>query len=206
MHLIGMHGYKGSGKDTAARVLVQERGFTPIAFAEPMRAMLTVMLGYTGMPSHEAAQWFDDRDKKEHPIPGIGVSYRKLAVTLGTEWGRDLIRPDLWVWIARQRIEQLAEQGAAIVVTDVRFADEAQMIRSLGGEVWLIDRPDIEADESHRSEKRLPPHLIDRGIKNDAGLSELRETVLAAQRRHERMARLRHYSAQFAQLTGAEAA
>ena len=177
MRLVGFHGYKGSGKDTAASTLVRDLGYTPIAFAEPMRAMLSMMLSYVGMDAVEAASWFDDRDKKEQPIPAIGASYRHLAVTLGTEWGRDLIRPDLWVLIAKTRIERLMADGANVVVTDVRFEDEAKMIRDLGGEIWLIDRPSVSQQSEHRSEQRISGSMIDRTVLNDGDRDALREMI-----------------------------
>jgi hypothetical protein len=72
--------------------------------------------------------------------------------TLGTEWGRQLISPTLWVdaWMAAA----LTARGA-VIADDVRFADEADAVRALGGIVVLIRRTDGEPTihNQHASEQ-----------------------------------------------------
>jgi hypothetical protein len=79
--------------------------------------------------------------------------------TLGTEWGRNTIHPDFWVIIAAQKIERLLghsyRQGTIrlqAVIDDVRFGNEAEMIRAYGGTIVHIERPGLTAVEAHASE------------------------------------------------------
>jgi hypothetical protein len=62
------------------------------------------------------------------------------------------------------------------VITDVRFENEAQRIKALGGEVWHIDRW-TESSDSHSSEKILPGHLIDYTIVNNSAIDHFRDMV-----------------------------
>jgi hypothetical protein len=114
---------------------------------------------------------------KEAIIPGIGVSARHMMQTLGTEWGRACIHPDFWVMIARAETQRIMNDGGSVVIDDVRFANEAAMIRDLGGELWRIERPSIAYDGSHESEGGLEDITPDRVIVNDGTLTQLKEKI-----------------------------
>lgn len=170
MNLIGLAGRAGAGKSLVASMLP---GHRVIGLADPLYAGLSVMLGVD-------VGDLRDRAFKERAIPWLGRSPRELLQTLGTDWGRDLVADDLWVTLARRRIAGLLEQGVGVAVGDVRFANEARMIRELGGEVWLVVRPGAETTpHSHRSENGLPDDLIDRVVVNDCDIDELRRRVRA---------------------------
>jgi hypothetical protein len=137
-----------SGKTTVARFL-QERGYCRLPFAQPMRDMLSVMLSDLGYSEELIAHhlYVD----KEALVPELGVSVRHLLRTLGTEWGRECVRPSVWldVWLAKAR------RKSFVVVDDVRFTNEAELIRLLGGEVWRITRPGVVRNTEHASEGGL---------------------------------------------------
>jgi hypothetical protein len=148
-------------------------GACRVAFADPIYQGLAAMLGIS-----EAE--LRDRSAKERPIVGLGASPRQLLQTLGTEWGRQMICPDIWIELAFWRWEQAAANGISlIVVPDVRFANEARQIRSEGGEVWMIYRPGVEPVAAHESEAGLPLRMIDRLVVNDGTVDQLRERVEA---------------------------
>ncbi len=127
MKLIGFSGPAGSGKDTAGDELVR-RGFVKLSFAGPLK----LMLASAGFP--EPA----DRALKEVQIPGFDFSWRQAAQALGTEWGRAL-DPDIWTKVLGAQVSRLIHRGGqSVVFTDVRFENEASMIRSMGGTVVHI--------------------------------------------------------------------
>ena len=168
--IIGFTGPAGAGKDLAASMVP---GACRIAFADPIYQGLSAMLG---IPEGVLR----NRTEKENPIVGIGASPRQLLQTLGTEWGRQMVREDIWLRVAFWRWEQLAAGGVSlIVVPDVRFSNEARLIRENGGEVWMIHRPGVEPVAAHSSEAGLPLKLIDRLIVNDGTVDQLRERVEA---------------------------
>jgi hypothetical protein len=73
--IVALCGYKHSGKDTAADVLVEEYGFQKLAFADPLRESAAAMFGVK-LPVHP--------DDKEKPTE-CGVSYRSALQGLGTD-------------------------------------------------------------------------------------------------------------------------
>jgi len=166
--IIGFCGPAGAGKDLAASMVP---GACRVAFADPIYHGLSTMLGI-----QEAI--LRDRSNKEEVIVGLGASPRQLLQTLGTEWGRRMVRDDVWLRVAFWKWQQLAAGGISlIVVPDVRFENEARQIRSEGGEVWMIHRPGVEPVAAHESEAGLPLKLIDRLIVNDGTVDQLRERV-----------------------------
>ena len=154
--IVAFTGKAGCGKSTAADVLV-EMGWTRVKFASPLKDMCRA-LGLT----EEQIEGAD----KERVINDLGVTPRWIMQTLGTDWGRKLIHPDLWVAMAKTRIEQATGN---VVVDDCRFENEAQVIRDLGGQVVGITRADLADTGSHESEKGV---ASDWNIANDFSTSE----------------------------------
>ena len=167
--VIGFAGYAGSGKNAAAEAL----GGVVVGFADPLYAGLAAMLGVT-------EEQLRARATKELPMAGIGKSPRDLLRTLGTEWGRELVREDIWIVRARQRIEDASQAGSAIVaVCDVRFPNEVAMVRELGGQVWWVDRPGVTCGE-HVSDRAVGPEDCDLVVDNSGTVEQLRWRVQAA--------------------------
>lgn len=169
MRLIGIAGRAGSGKTTAATMIP---GAAVVQLADPLYAGLSAMLGIP-----EAM--LRDRAFKAATLPGIGKSPRQLLQTLGTEWGRQAIREDIWLVMLERRIERLADEGVPVVaVADVRFENEADWVRARGGEVWHVYR-DVPKIEGHSSERGLVLHASDRLIENTGSLDDLRAAIAA---------------------------
>ena len=175
-HLIGLTGYAGSGKDTT-RALLEEHGFIGLAFANPIRSMLRTLLAGSGISD----AWMDERELKEQVIPQLGVSYRHMAQTLGTEWGRSL-QPDLWLRLADAFMAEITESSnkSHFVISDVRFANEAAWVRERGGVIWRINRPQAAPVRPHQSEIEIDSVEIDRTLHNTGSIDKLREQVAAA--------------------------
>jgi hypothetical protein len=173
MQIIGLTGYAGSGKDTV-RGILEDAGFIGLAFADPIRTMLRELLTSNGIGDC----YMDDRVLKESVIPELGVSYRHMAQTLGTEWGRAL-HGDFWLNIAGAYIDDQAnEQGEShFVISDVRFRNEAQWVRDRGGMVWHIDRIDAAPVRDHVSESEIDRIAYDNVIFNNGTFDELKDQV-----------------------------
>lgn len=148
--VIGLSGPAGAGKDTAAAYLVEYHGYKAMAFADPLRAMLGVVLDMVGAPT---SLWLSDRSLKEREIPGLGVSPRAFLQAMGTEGGRAL-SSDIWVRVAQERIEAdwPSHPSRRYVFTDARFENEWAWIRELGGRIWRIERPGLQPVRPHISE------------------------------------------------------
>lgn len=157
--IIAFTGPAGAGKDECVKYLVGQHGFTRLAFAKGLKDMLAA-IGISEPPTQA---------EKEEVIPALGRSYRYMAQTLGTEWGRKLIHDDLWVKIAEARMG--AEFGAkGHAISDLRFENEATMVRHIGGViVHLKGRKDAMADgtKAHASEAGIVYMDTDITVHND---------------------------------------
>jgi hypothetical protein len=171
--LIAFTGKAGSGKDTAADFVARAFGARRYAFAEPLKRALNAMMGWSPL------NW-EDRQWKEAAHPVLGCSPRFLAQTLGTEWGRKTVHPNLWVYMAEIEWLRLIEDATstfgplpALVISDCRFVNEAHWARSRGGAVIEIVRPGVTPVAAHASEAGVPAELINHTVLNDGGIEDL---------------------------------
>lgn len=164
--LIGIAGRARSGKDTVANFIIAAIGGYRYSFADPIRAMLAPLGVDMNDPYWQA--------RKEDVIPALGVSPRRMMQTLGTEWGRNLINPDLWLVMAHQC---LLRNGPGMVIPDVRFENEAAWIRKHGGRIIHVIRPEAKAVEAHASEDGIEMLDTDAQLFNSGTLEELQLTV-----------------------------
>jgi hypothetical protein len=172
--LIGITGRAGSGKNTVASMIP---GAVVLQLADPLYASLSVM---TGIPE----VLLRNREFKEREIPWLGKTVRQMLQTLGTEWGREHVCSDIWVKMLERRIETLAHEGVkTIAVADVRFENEAAVIRGFnGGEVWHVRRPSRDASAvEHQSEAGIAFRSeFDAMLVNDGSIESLHLKVQAA--------------------------
>lgn len=128
--LVGFCGRAGAGKTTAAQILVERHGYRRVRFAGPLKAMMAAL----GLSAAEI-----DGPLKESPCALLaGRTPRHAMQTLGTEWGRDQIDPDLWLRAWAREVDDGLAAGRAVVVDDVRFPNEVGAIRARGGVIVRI--------------------------------------------------------------------
>ena len=151
--LIGLCGPAGSGKDTAADHLVREYGFVRASFAEAPRSMLEALLSHINA---DHAYLYEPRLKPQ-PIPVLGTSYRQLMQTLGTDWARNMLDADIWLRVLARHLGLDVDQPVhdRIVVTDIRYPNEAAWLKQHGGHLVGIQRPDAPAVRPHTSEQHF---------------------------------------------------
>lgn len=132
MILVGITGKARSGKDTIAKHLWTQHEFTRIALADPMKRAAQQMFGLT-----DAQTWSDEL--KEVVIPYWGMSPRQMFQKLGTEAAKGTFGDDVWAKRWRLSYDMLRETDH-VVVPDIRFDIEADMIRALGGFIIEVRR------------------------------------------------------------------
>jgi len=172
--LIGLSGFAQSGKDTVAKYLIEEHGYTRLAFADVLRRAL-----YTLNPIILVSNEGAILRLKEH-VDEVGweeakkiEEVRKLLQVFGTEVGRALLGENVWVNLALKEMKEDRDY----VFTDVRFLNEANLLRDRGGSIWRIERPSVEAVNQHLSERALEGYNFDFKIINDSTLDDLAEKV-----------------------------
>src|SRR5215467_4376192 len=140
--ILGLCGLKQSGKDTIAAYLVKEHGFERKAFADPLKRSVaalfdipfseidklkmddSILVGVGRHGEEEYDQWI------QH-IGFHAITFRELLQRYGTEAHRDVFGNCFWVDLTLP--VQGFYPGRAIVVTDVRFREEAERVKFLGG-------------------------------------------------------------------------
>lgn len=169
--LIGIYSsVPGCGKTEVTNYLANNHGYRPVKFAGTLKMMIANLLLDIGI---EDPRRYTDGDLKEEIIPFFGVSCRHMMQTLGTDWGRALIKPTVWVDVASARIGRLLSEGTKVVVDDMRFPNEYQAIRDLGGVCVRIIRPGRKAPNGHPSEGLLDGHDFDMTLVNDGSIQDL---------------------------------
>lgn len=176
MRVIGVTGFIGSGKGEVAQVLVSKYGFTKEKFALPLKFMLRNLFILGGASDDQVYEMLEG-SLKEEPTPILcGVSPRRAMQTLGTEWGRLLIHPNIWAMLLLHRVRQL-RADADVVIDDVRFPNEVSIIREeLGGVIWRVIRTGIYS-QPHVSESEQLLLDYDTPILNNGSLQDLEHTV-----------------------------
>ncbi len=168
MLVFGLTGQARSGKDTLAGYLVDNHGFVRIGLADPLREFVSLV---TGLDPDSLM----DGSIKEEPLDWLGgKSPRQLMQLLGTEFGRDMIDKDIWLKVAQRRIELAKDRGAAgVVISDVRFDNEAAWVDKMGGHVIRIVRPGAQKVSNHVSESGVDDGWVSKVIYNDSSLTKL---------------------------------
>lgn len=187
VQIIGLGHKAGSGKDTVADILQAEAesqgtSVLRIAFADRLKDAAQTLFGIS-----EDDVRTQEGKLRTHPF--WGVPNRRLLQLFGTECVRKGLHDDFWVLVVMSQITQVAESGEPLLVliTDVRFVNEADTVRKFGGQVWRIDRPcvleaekaSLEAGETiHSSETALNNYEHwDKFINNDGTMDDLERTV-----------------------------
>lgn len=209
--LVGFVGLKRSGKDTAAQALV-DRGWTRMAFADPLKEMSMKLRGvWVQVPAGV---------ELDAVIPSVGggllgrgggfAQYHYVVDALGMEKAKDLV-PDVrtllqtlgtdcvrgtfgsmaWAELMRDNVLQAIHDGQSVVLTDVRFHEEFDLVQRLGGIVIGVWRGSVTSFSDalegeggrggeHVSE-RTAYELLDRCdavIYNNGTVDDLHRTVL----------------------------
>jgi hypothetical protein len=153
--LIGLVGYKGAGKSSVSRSAIYHPATSRIAlpihlmnFMLPIQDMLTAI----GIPDDIVR----NKSRWNEPLPILcGKTTRFAATSLGTEWGRDMIGPDLWANIAIGQVHELVSRGISVIIDNVRFPNEFELLREQGAQMIAWHRPGLIVDLSHESERHI---------------------------------------------------
>lgn len=151
--IIGLLGPASAGKTTLANELLRiHPAARRISFAEAIRNMLEAL----GVTRDQMSS------RKLDPIPWLGNhSPRYLMQTLGTEWGRGYISQDIW---ASALVRTANKEGGLVIVDDVRFDNEAKILRDAGALLLVIHCVGRGFTYSHASEDGLSDWGLVHGV------------------------------------------
>lgn len=183
--LIGLMGRKRSGKDTFAERLVSAHGFVRVAFADPLRATLYDLDPLVRVEIDEVSLLTGGGDPQD-------ASYWRLAPLvdfIGWERAKELrevrrlmqahgvairehVGESVWVDAAMWEVQSLRDT-TPVVVTDVRFPNEAAAVGADGGILIRIERPGQDAGDAHISETALDGYPADFTFVNAGSVEDL---------------------------------
>lgn len=174
--IVGLSGYARSGKDEAAKALVSH-GYRRVAFADALRNILYVTNPLIPRQDFHVVErlrsivdnlgWDDAKDT----YPEI----RRLLQVLGTEGGREIMGENIWVETAFKDVSP----GDDVVLTDVRFMNEGDYIKSLGGAVIKVVREGFGPVNAHISDNAMESYEFDYTINNNGTVQDLHDEVLS---------------------------
>jgi hypothetical protein len=122
----------------------------------------------------------NDPNLKEQILPELAVTPRFMMQTLGTEWGRKIIHPEIWLLAWKRSVEELGAYGN-VVVDDVRFPNELEIVKSHpSSTLWWVERPSAAVTTevmAHSSQQRLDPLQFNRIIVNNGTIKDLHTMV-----------------------------
>ncbi len=164
--IVGITGKKRHGKGTVGGILVREYGFTQIDFTDALNYCLQVLNPIIERDGGYPLRYADAL--KRHGYDGMKDRYPEavaLQQRMGTDVGRNIIDPDLWTKLWRKSVDDHLTNGYEnIVVTNVRFDNEADMVSLMNGTIIQVVRPgyvhDAELDK-HISERGISKHWVD---------------------------------------------
>lgn len=171
-----------SGKSLVATFISDAYECEKLSFALPIKRMLGSIMPHV-LAKMELPQDYLYGAKKQHPIEALGgVDARRLMQTLGTDWGRKMIHPDIWVNIWKGMITEALDKGYTVVTDDMRFPNEMAAVKALGGVCWWVERPGAVNTYAHDSEGQLDSmrDKFDVIIINNGTVEQLQEQVLLA--------------------------
>lgn len=162
--VIGLSGVAGSGKSTAARILSREFRFARKPIAYPLKAMVAAL----GVDREILEGSREDKEKALYVLGGKSARY---ALQRLGDWGWEQMSPNFWLDIWSRNVERL--DGVNIVADDIRYPNEAQAIRDLGGiiiRLWRTGAGD-RINPGHSSEQMdFEPDVL---IENDGNEEDL---------------------------------
>ena len=189
--IIGICGLIGSGKGTVADVLVDEHGFQKISFADKLKDAVSVLFDWDrDMLEGETSEsrfWREQEDTFWSKETGRKITPRLVLQEFGTDCMRNGFFDGVWVSFVKKKI--IDNPDTNFVLPDVRFTNEADILKGMGGKVWCVKRGpdplwfrqyvdlDIEPKDVHPSEWRWAKVSFDHNIYNEGTKEELKSQV-----------------------------
>ena len=194
--IIGVVGYISSGKGTVGDILEREHGYKKFAFADALKdAVASIFVWPRGLLEGDtnASRAFRERIDPwwSHKF-GYEVTPRLILQKFGTEACRNGIADNIWIAALEKRIHGYED----VVITDCRFPNEIDFIRSAGGVLIRVKRGDDPSPEElskmHISETAWNSYDPDFVIHNEGTKDDLKENVKIILTQHEKQYKLMH--------------
>lgn len=166
--IIGITGLKGAGKSTVAAIIHRKYSFPEYTFAGPLKYLCQIAFLLEQRQLHDPVL-------KEQVDPRWGLSPRQMMQTLGTECFRGHFGPDYWLKLLKERLA--TESTPFVIVSDVRFENEADFVKQQGGIVVRVERAAATTIDAHITEAGQADIQADIVVQNDSTVQALEQQV-----------------------------
>jgi hypothetical protein len=172
--VIGLCGYARVGKDTAGMILTNVFDYKRAAFAEKLREMAIALnpLIQDRDITKRYNEWIKEfgYDIAKEKVAGI----RPFLVSLG-ESVRNVLGEETWI----NAVIPLNYNGPPMVITDVRYKNEADRVKMLGGIIVQINKPGV-IPANHTEATSISQIIPDIIINNDQTIYVLEGRIVEA--------------------------
>jgi hypothetical protein len=163
-HVIGLSGKKLAGKDTLYAQCRKQLGnvATRLAFGDIVKLEVA-----------NTCKFFDDTEETLGFIEAHKARFRPLLQWWGTEYRRHFDGESYWIDAMRTRLGNIPSHFKYVFITDIRFPDEASLVRELNGSLIRVERGGVHTDQ-HSTETVMDDYSeYDCTINNRGGLPQL---------------------------------
>ena len=138
--IIGLLGLIGSGKGTIARQLVEEFDFVQLSFAGAVKDAVASIFNWDRDmlegESPESRVWREQVDAWWSNKLGCEITPRKILQEFGTDIMRNNFNENIWLY----NLENKLMNSKNVVISDVRFPNEIDLIMQHGGILMEVKR------------------------------------------------------------------
>ena len=143
--IIGVCGLKGAGKDTIGDIICKnDDSFVKMSFADTLKDITAILMGWDREllqgSTIESREWREKADDYWSDKFGKMITPRIILQELGTNVLRNQFLQSIWVDSLQKK---LMEMDKNVVITDVRFPNEIDMIKELGGTIYRVERGEL---------------------------------------------------------------
>lgn len=142
--IIGTLGFIGSGKNTVAKYLVENHNFIQDSFAAALKDLLSSTFSWDRTllegTTPESRRWRETTDTWWATKLGIPNFTPRYAMQyIGTDVLRMHFNDNLWILTLEKRLESFIQNNKNVVVSDVRFKNEYNMLKQYGTKFIYVE-------------------------------------------------------------------